>query len=56
MREKFSAVIMKPVYTFAFNRQTRVSPNLYYKLKKARNASAGRCGAVRCSASGAVQC
>ena len=43
MREKFCAVVCKPVYTFVFTRKTEVSPALYHKLVKARDTRAVVC-------------
>ena len=40
MRERFSAVIMKPVYTFSFGRATPASPALLAKLKRAAETRA----------------
>ena len=38
MRERFSALIRKPVYTFKFDRFRTVTPETYRKLVKARNS------------------
>lgn len=43
MREKFAAVVRKPVFTFAFNRGTTISKDLYLKLCKARDSRAVIC-------------
>jgi hypothetical protein len=43
MREKFAAVVRKPVFTFTFDRSTPVTRNLYMKLIKARDAKAVIC-------------
>uniref|UniRef100_A0A7R9W9B5 ubiquitinyl hydrolase 1 n=1 Tax=Pseudictyota dubia TaxID=2749911 RepID=A0A7R9W9B5_9STRA len=43
MREKFAAVVRKPVFTFAFDRGTTVSRDLYMKLVKARDSKAIIC-------------
>lgn len=40
MREKFSAVVRKPVFTFSFNRSTPITRDLYMKLCKARDSKA----------------
>lgn len=40
LRERFSAVIRKPVFTFTFDRYTEVSPKLLCKLRTARNLRA----------------
>jgi hypothetical protein len=40
MRERFSALIRKPVYTFKFDRFRTVTPDMYKKLLKARNSKA----------------
>ena len=43
MREKFSALIQKPVYTFAFDRFVPVTRTLYRKLLIAKQARAVVC-------------
>ena len=43
MREKFSAVIHKSVFTFNFDRKTPVTTELQQKLQKARDSSAVVC-------------
>eukprot|EP00957_Ditylum_brightwellii_P117625 8971572-Ditylum_brightwellii.AAC.1 len=43
MREKFAAVVRKPVFTFNFDRGTRVTRDLYMKLCKARDSKAIMC-------------
>ena len=43
MREKFNAVIQKPVYTFLFERSATISPILANKLLKARDSRAVVC-------------
>ena len=43
MREKFAAVVRKPVFTFTFNRGTEISRDLYLKLCKARDSRAVIC-------------
>ena len=43
MREKFAAVVRKPVFTFTFNRGTRITRDLYLKLCKARDSKAVIC-------------
>eukprot|EP01012_Entosiphon_sulcatum_P004402 TRINITY_DN11719_c0_g1_i1.p1 TRINITY_DN11719_c0_g1~~TRINITY_DN11719_c0_g1_i1.p1 ORF type:complete len:3283 (+),score=530.28 TRINITY_DN11719_c0_g1_i1:870-9851(+) len=43
MRERFSAIIRKPVYTFNFDRATHASPALVQKLVRAREAQAVVC-------------
>ncbi len=40
MRERFSSLVTKPVYTFVFERQTPVTEELYQKLLKARETRA----------------
>lgn len=40
MRERFSALIRKPVYTFKFDRFRTVTPDTYRKLVRARNSRA----------------
>jgi hypothetical protein len=40
LREKFSAAVRKPVFTFTFDRYTKVTPQLLSKLKTARNLRA----------------
>jgi hypothetical protein len=40
MRNVFSSLIVKPVYTFVFERDTEVDDNLYAKLLKARDTRA----------------
>ena len=40
LRERFSAAIRKPVFTFTFDRYTKVTPQLLSKLKTARNLRA----------------
>jgi len=43
MREKFAAVVRKPIFTFSFNRGTRITRDLYLKLCKARDSKAVIC-------------
>lgn len=43
MREKFAAVVRKPVFTFNFNRGTPITRDLYLKLCKARDSKAVIC-------------
>jgi hypothetical protein len=43
MREKFAAVVRKPVFTFTFNRGTPITRDLYLKLCKARDSKAIIC-------------
>lgn len=43
MREKFAAVVRKPVFTFTFNRSTPITRDLYLKLCKARDSKAIIC-------------
>jgi hypothetical protein len=43
MREKFAAVVRKPIFTFAFSRGTPVTRDLYLKLVKARDSKAVIC-------------
>jgi hypothetical protein len=43
MREKFAAVVRKPVFTFSFDRSTPISRELYLKLCKARDSKAVVC-------------
>lgn len=43
MREKFAAVVRKPVFTFQFNRGTPITRDLYLKLCKARDSRAVIC-------------
>ena len=43
MREKFSAVIRKPVFTFKFDRGTPITRDLFLKLVKARDSKAIIC-------------
>ena len=40
LRERFSSLIRKPVYTFQFDRFTEVSDEIYLKFIKARDARA----------------
>ena len=40
LRERFSAAIRKPVFTFSFDRYSKVTPQLLSKLKTARNLRA----------------
>ena len=40
MRERFSALVRKPVYTFKFDRFRTVSDDMHKKLLKARNSRA----------------
>ena len=40
MREKFAAVVRKPIFTFTFNRGTPITKDLYLKLCKARDSRA----------------
>lgn len=43
MRESFTAVIQKPVFTFVFERSTVISETLYTKLSKAKDSRAVVC-------------
>ena len=43
MREKFAAVVRKPVFTFSFNRGSNITKDLYLKLCKARDSRAVIC-------------
>ena len=43
MREKFAAVVRKPVFTFYFDRGTPVTRDLYMKLVKAKDSKAIIC-------------
>lgn len=43
MREKFAAVVRKPVFTFSFSRGTPITRDLYMKLCKARDSKAIIC-------------
>ncbi len=43
MREKFAAVVRKPVFTFSFDRSTPITRELYLKLCKARDSKAVVC-------------
>lgn len=43
MREKFAAVVRKPIFTFSFNRGTSITKDLYLKLCKARDSRAVIC-------------
>jgi hypothetical protein len=43
MREKFAAVVRKPVFTFHFDRGTNITRDLYLKLCKARDSRAVIC-------------
>jgi hypothetical protein len=43
MREKFAAVVRKPVFTFQFDRGTPITRELYLKLCKARDSKAVIC-------------
>jgi hypothetical protein len=43
MREKFAAVVRKPVFTFHFDRGTPITRDLYLKLCKARDSKAVIC-------------
>lgn len=43
MREKFAAVVRKPVFTFTFSRGTPITRDLYMKLCKARDSKAIIC-------------
>ena len=43
MREKFSAVVRKPIFTFNFDRGTSITRDLYMKLVMARNSKAIIC-------------
>jgi hypothetical protein len=40
LRERFSAAIRKPVFTFSFDRYSSVTPELLFKLRTARNLRA----------------
>lgn len=40
LRERFSAAIRKPVFTFQFDRYSEVTPELLFKLRTARNLRA----------------
>ena len=50
MRERFSAVITKPVYTFSFDRYADVNEELVAKLERARLS-----GAVMCTSPSALK-
>ena len=43
MREKFSAVVRKPIFTFYFDRGTPITRELWTKLRKARDMKAIMC-------------
>jgi hypothetical protein len=43
MREKFAAVVRKPVFTFQFDRSSPITRELYLKLCKARDSKAVIC-------------
>jgi hypothetical protein len=43
MREKFAAVVRKPVFTFTFSRGSSITKDLYLKLCKARDTRAVIC-------------
>lgn len=43
MREKFAAVVRKPIFTFSFSRGTAITRDLYLKLCKARDSKAIIC-------------
>ena len=43
MREKFAAVVRKPIFTFKFDRSTPITKDLYLKLCKARDSKAVIC-------------
>ena len=43
MREKFAAVVRKPIFTFTFSRGTEITRDLYLKLCKARDSRAVIC-------------
>lgn len=43
MREKFAAVVRKPIFTFSFSRGTGITRDLYLKLCKARDSKAVIC-------------
>ena len=43
MREKFAAVVRKPVFTFSFSRGSPITRDLYMKLCKARDSKAVIC-------------
>lgn len=43
MREKFAAVVRKPIFTFSFSRGTTITRDLYLKLCKARDSKAVIC-------------
>ena len=43
MREKFAAVVRKPIFTFSFNRGTEITRDLFLKLCKARDSRAVIC-------------
>ena len=43
MRESFTAVIQKPVFTFVFERSTLISETIYMKLLKAKDSRAVVC-------------
>ena len=43
MREKFAAVVRKPIFTFHFDRSTPITKDLYLKLCKARDSRAVIC-------------
>ena len=42
MRQRFSSILQKPVYTFTFDRFTAASPELLSKILQARSLSAPR--------------
>ena len=43
MRGKFAGVVRKPVFTFAFDRGSRVTRDLFMKLVKARDSKVVIC-------------
>ena len=43
MREKFAAVVRKPIFTFKFDRSAPITKDLYLKLCKARDSKAVIC-------------
>ena len=43
MREKFAAVVRKPIFTFQFDRSAPITKDLYLKLCKARDSKAVIC-------------
>lgn len=43
MREKFAAVVRKPIFTFSFSRGTKITRDMYLKLCKARDSKSVIC-------------